>query len=170
MLVVSDASPINILIRLGHADVLAALFTSVVIPPSVAEEMGRAATPEIVRHWMARPPAWLSIRAPTNPEPALEPRHRGERDAIRLAQELHADAILLDEEKPRMHAASVGLRVIGTVGILELAANRGYIPDLKATHERLRQTDFYIDCSILDDSLARHLEYNRLEALKRSCP
>ena len=54
MLVVSDASPINILVRLGFADILAALFTSVVIPPSVAEEMSRDATPEIVPKWVAQ--------------------------------------------------------------------------------------------------------------------
>ena len=58
-----------------------------------------------------------------------------------------------------MRAASLGLRVIGTIGILELAANSAYIPDLKAVHDRLRQTDFYIDDRVLDDSLARHLEY-----------
>ena len=64
---------------------------------------------------------------------------------------------LTDEEKPRRQAASLGLRVIGTVGILELAANRGYIRDLKAVHDQLRQTDFYIDDGILNDSLVRHL-------------
>ena len=32
MLVVSDASPVNVLIRIGQIDVLAALFKSVVIP------------------------------------------------------------------------------------------------------------------------------------------
>lgn len=159
MLVVSDASPINILVRLGHADVLAALFTSVVIPPSVAEEMSRAATPEVVRQWLSHAPEWLSVRAPASPDAGVESRHRGERDAIRLAEELHADAILLDEAKPRMWAASLGLRVIGTIGILELAANSGYIRDLRAVNDQLRQTDFYIDDSILDDSLARHLEH-----------
>ncbi len=71
MLVVSDASPINILVRLGFADILAALFTSVVIPPSVAEEMSRDATPEIVRKWVAQAPAWLSVQAPANPEPDI---------------------------------------------------------------------------------------------------
>jgi len=161
MLVVSDASPINILIRLGKADVLAALFTAVVIPVSVAEEMSRPATPQVVRDWMAHPPPWLSIKSPANPAPATPSRHRGERDAIGLAQELKADAILLDEAKPRAQATLLGLRVIGTIGILEQAANKGHIPDLKAIHDQLRLSGFFVSDPILNASLARHLAFKK---------
>ena len=75
---------------------LAAIFKAVVVPASVAEEMSKPATPQIVRDWIAHPPPWLSVRAPTSAQPEGPLRHRGERDAIRLAQELRADAILLD--------------------------------------------------------------------------
>ncbi len=56
MLVVSDASPVNVLIRIGQINVLPILFKAVVVPTSVAEEMSRAATPQIVRDWLDRPP------------------------------------------------------------------------------------------------------------------
>ena len=161
MLVVSDASPLNILVRLEQVDVLASLFTAVVVPVFVAEEMSKPATPQIVREWIAHPPSWLSVRAPTSAQPEGPLRHRGERDAIRLAQELSADAILLDEDKPRTQATKLGLRVVGTIGVLEQAANKGYLQNLKAVHERLRKTDFYISDDILNDSLARHLAYKR---------
>ncbi len=39
MLVVSDASPANVLIRIGQIDVLPALFHSVVVPTAVAQEL-----------------------------------------------------------------------------------------------------------------------------------
>lgn len=91
----------------------------------------------------------------------LSPRHRGESDAICLARELKADAILLDEEKPRKQATRLGLRVIGTIGVLEQAANRGFVTDLKAVHDRLRATDFFVSEEILEDSLARHLVCKR---------
>jgi len=95
------------------------------------------------------------------PEAVTPSRHRGERDAIQLAQELKADAILLYEDKPRAQAAKLGLRVVGTIGILELAANQGHIEDLKMVHEKLRATDFYISDKILNDSLARHIAYKQ---------
>jgi predicted nucleic acid-binding protein len=49
MLVVSDASPVNVLIRIGQINVLPILFKAVVVPTAVAEEMFRPATPQIVR-------------------------------------------------------------------------------------------------------------------------
>jgi len=157
MLVVSDASPINILIRIGQIEVLPDLFVAVAIPTSVAEEMSRPTTPQIVRDWVAHPPAWFTVRTPSSPANPTELRHRGERDAISLAQEIHADAILLDEEKPRAAARSLGLAVIGTIGILERAAEQGLISDLRAVHGILRSTDFHVASILLDVSLQRHL-------------
>lgn len=157
MLVVSDASPVNILIRIGQIDVLPRLFDAVVIPTSVAEEMSRPATPQVVRDWVASPPAWFSVRTPAVPVGPSQLRHRGERDAIALAQEFKADAILLDEEKPRAQAAALGLAVVGTVGILERAADRRFISDLGAVHVALQATDFHVSPALLANSLARHL-------------
>jgi len=45
--------------------------------------------------------------------------------------------------------------------VLEQAANKGCIEDLKAVHDRLRKTDFYISDDILNDSLAGHLAYKQ---------
>ena len=41
MIVIADTSPINYLILIGEIDVLPALYDSVLIPPSVREELGR---------------------------------------------------------------------------------------------------------------------------------
>lgn len=48
MIVVSDASPVNILVRLGQINVLQSLFQRVVVPVSVAEELSRPATPIVL--------------------------------------------------------------------------------------------------------------------------
>src|ERR1700676_77405 len=159
MLVVSDASPVNILIRIGQMDVLPALFQSVVVPTSVAEEMTRPSTPQMVRAWMTNPPAWFTVRSPLSPTSLTQLRHRGERDAISLAQEIRADALLLDEEKARIQALSLGVAVIGTIGVLQRAADQGLISDLKAVHDMLRKTNFRVSDKILNDSLARHLSH-----------
>ncbi len=57
MLVVSDASPLNVLIRIGLVDVLERLFGRVVIPPVVAREMSHPQTPAVVRDWLANRPS-----------------------------------------------------------------------------------------------------------------
>lgn len=66
MIVVSDATPLNVLVRIGHIDLLAELFDEVVIPPAVRDELSHSATPEIVRSWLNSNPRWLVVRAPTS--------------------------------------------------------------------------------------------------------
>jgi predicted nucleic acid-binding protein len=78
-----------------------------------------------------------------------------------LAQEIRADALLVDEGKARAEALSLGVAVIGTVGVLQRAADQGLIPDLKSVHDALRKTNFRVSDRILNDSLARHLSYAR---------
>lgn len=43
---------------------------------------------------------------------------RSEAEVISLAQECHADFVVIDDRSARRLAAGLGLRVIGTVGVL----------------------------------------------------
>jgi predicted nucleic acid-binding protein len=52
-----------------------------------------------------------------------------------------------------MAAMERGLRVVGTVGVLELAAEMQLL-DLKEAFERLKRTDFWISQTLLDERLA----------------
>src|SRR6478752_105691 len=100
MLVIADASPLVGLVKIGHVDVLAALFGEVIIPPQVAAELASPKRPAEVRAFMASPPPWLSVRAPSRLE-AIDDLDPGELEAISLAKELGADLLLIDEAKGR---------------------------------------------------------------------
>jgi predicted nucleic acid-binding protein len=156
MLVVADASPINILIRIGHIDILGILFSRVVIPPVVAAEMSHESTPSVVRGWLAQRPPWLEIRAPTFVDDTIDV-DQGERDAICLARELRADLLLVDDQAGRKAAASLGLPVTGTLGVLERAAALELL-SLSDAIDRLRRTDFRISEAILEQALWREAE------------
>jgi hypothetical protein len=67
MLVIADSSPLHYLVLIEHTAILPALFSHVIIPPVVTEELQRPRTPAPVRAWMAAPPAWLELRAPQQP-------------------------------------------------------------------------------------------------------
>jgi len=74
---------------------------------------------------MTQWPAWMVIRSAAHvPSWNLDP---GEAEAIALAKELGAWAVLLDDRDGRRIARQEGLRVAGTVGILERAAAAGLI-------------------------------------------
>jgi len=154
VIVVSDASPLNVLVRIGHMDVLRPLFRSVLIPPAVASERAHAGTPEAVRNWMAAPPAWLTIRAPSRIDPTIQIDDPGEVEAISPALELKADFLLADDRKARRAARERGVPVTGAIGVLELASARGLL-NLEAAFARLRTSDFKIAERILREALDR---------------
>lgn len=142
MLVVSDTSPLRYLLLVGVADVLPTMFGRVVAPPEVIAEMSQPRTPEAVRTWLAARPAWLEVQGPAETMEA-KGLGLGERQAISLAQEIHAEAILIDDRDAVKEAKSRGLMVLGTLALLDEAANRGLIGDLHGTLERLvEETNF----------------------------
>ncbi|MCK4731156.1 MAG: DUF3368 domain-containing protein [Methanophagales archaeon] len=63
---------------------------------------------------------------------------KGEAETIILALELNADSVLIDKSIARDIAKSRGLQVIGTVGILAEAYEKGLIKDLKVSLDNLR--------------------------------
>jgi predicted nucleic acid-binding protein len=153
--VVSDTSPIRYLVLIGQAELLSNLYTELLIPEAVADELTQARTPEAVRQWMAQRPAWLKViplmaRPTSLPLPDLG---AGERDTILLALHLKADLVLMDEREGVEQARRLGLTVIGTLGILDRAAERGWI-ELAPVLERLRQTNFRVNPVLLDRLLA----------------
>lgn len=156
MIVVSDATPLNILVRIGHVDVIHQLFGRVLIPPAVRDELTHASTPVGVRDWISSAPPWLEIRAPAAAIDPVGTRDRGEREAIQLAAELKADLILMDDRRPRRIAVSLGLAVIGTIGILERASQEGLV-DLPDAIQKLLSTDFYIDDELINAILRRNV-------------
>jgi predicted nucleic acid-binding protein len=157
MIVVSDASPVNLLVRIGYIDVLPMLFESVIMPPAVASELSHSSTPEVVRTWMAEHHVWLTIRAPLKIDPTLELEDPGEVEAISLALELKADLLLADDRKARRVASQHGLVITGAVGVLELASARNLL-SLQDAFNRVRQTDFRVAEHILQQALDREFD------------
>jgi predicted nucleic acid-binding protein len=67
----------------------------------------------------------------------------GERDAILLALELKADELIIDDMDGRREAERRKLHVVGTLGVLKLAAKHGML-DLEDALARLRTTNFHV--------------------------
>jgi predicted nucleic acid-binding protein len=95
VIVVADASPLRYLILIEHTQVLPALYGRVIVPPAVITELTRERTPNLVRTWMVERPDWLHLQAPTQVvAPMRTDLGEGEREAIRLAVEMAADALI----------------------------------------------------------------------------
>jgi len=154
MIVVSDTSPLNYLVLIDAIDVLPKLFGNVHVPPAVMLELQHPRTPEPVKRWAQAPPDWLNIQSSTIDAPANSKLDAGEAEAIALALELHAVAILIDEKKGRRFARAQGLATLGTITVLELAAGHELL-DLRACLSALQCTSFHCSRALIDEALER---------------
>jgi len=150
MIVVADTSPLNYLILIQQIDILGVMYGEVLTPPAVQDELLDPLAPASVRSWMSNPPPWLEIRTPGRITLPLHPRlDDGEREAIILAHSGAAGSLLLiDELLGRKEAVRIGLTVIGTLGILQEAHDRGLL-DLRTAIDLLAATNFKISDALL---------------------
>jgi predicted nucleic acid-binding protein len=119
--VVSDTSPLHYLILCGAETVLPNLFNQIVIPPTVFHELQQPNTPTPLRQWASSLPTWAVVQTPKELNLKLNV-DAGELEAICLAREIKAAAVLMDDRAGRNAAIHCGLAVIGTVGVPEQAA------------------------------------------------
>jgi predicted nucleic acid-binding protein len=144
MIGVADTSPINYLILIQEIDILPKMYGTVVIPQTVREELVRPSAPQLVRSWIDHLPIWLEVRSPLAvPDSSLAKLDAGERDAITLATELHAEQLIVDDREGRREAERRGISVIGTLGVLREAATLRLL-DIRIAVERLQATSFLL--------------------------
>ena len=161
MPVVSNTTPLNYLILIRQADVLREVYGQIVIPQAVLDEMQRGETPVAVRQWIANRPDWIEVQQVSMAhDVALEELGAGEREAIALAEQLGASAIILDERIARQEASRRGLSVTGTLGVIDKAAERGLL-DLAEAFERLQRTTFRASQELYQRFLDRDAERKR---------
>ena len=87
----------------------------------------------------------------------MEGLDEGETAAIALAISLGADLLLMDDRKGVIVARGKGLRVTGTLGVLDIAAQRGLVNFARAVN-RLRGTTFRIPEALLDSLMKKHAQ------------
>ena len=140
--IISNSTPINYLVLIDQINVLRHLYAHVMIPQAVFGELQDEGTPGKVKAWVASHPEWREVRTVSAPlDPMLASLDVGEREAISLAKEIQADALIIDEPDGREAAKRQGLRVIGTLRVLYDAAEAG-LCELEQTYDDLQQTTF----------------------------
>ena len=133
MIVVSDTSAITSLLQIGRLAILPALYQEVVIPVEVADEL---------RCFHADLPGFIKV-VPVLDRARLKQLQvelgSGEAAAIALMLEGKGDLLLIDERRGRKVASREGLAVVGVMGVLLEARQRGLITSLAIVIRELEQ-------------------------------
>src|SRR2546428_9058526 len=144
MIIIADTAPINYLILIGEIEVLRTLAKRVIIPQAVFQELQAKGTPEQVRRWIDTHTDWLEVmQANTS---LFTPRRKigsGETEAIALAIELKADALLIDDGDAIKEAHRLQIPTLRLFNILESAAEKNLL-DLADAVEKMKRTTFHM--------------------------
>ena len=132
--VISDTSCLIILSKIGCLNILQSLFGEVLITEEINNEFG-----EIL-------PNWIIVKKAKSQQikKILELNiDEGEASAMALYLEQSEDALLvIDERKGRVIARNLGIKIIGTIGVILKAKETGIISNLSQVIEQLEVTDF----------------------------
>jgi predicted nucleic acid-binding protein len=125
----------------------------ILVPAAVLAELKHPLAPKPVQDWVANAPAWVEVLSPkSSPTPSqLDP---GESEAIELAAEVHADVVLMDERAGRQEAVRRGLKVAGTLSVLDEAEQAGLVNFENAVAE-LQKTSFRVSLAVLAEIRAK---------------
>ena len=155
MKVVSDASPIIALSSVGQLDLLRRLFGTVCIPTAVKKEV-MAERRKDIRDGIAK--GWVVVKEVTDRQAVQRLRAvlgAGESEAISLALESLDALLLMDDRLARRKAKAWGVRVVGTLGLLVVAADRGLIEDVEFLSRQLADRGFWVSENVIREATSR---------------
>ncbi|MFM9961700.1 MAG: DUF3368 domain-containing protein [Planctomycetaceae bacterium] len=154
MIVVSDTSPIINLAAIGQLDLLRQRYQRVLICETVAEELKQLGPDQPGADAMELD--WIEVRSihdKAQMAAELETLDAGEAETIVLALESHADWTLMDERRGRERAVSLGLRVVGLLGVLLDSKRSGLITEIKPLLQGLQDFGFFIRPALVAEVL-----------------
>jgi predicted nucleic acid-binding protein len=125
MRIVTNASPLIFLTKIDSLGLLQQCFSRVLVSPAVVAETGLD-LPDSIEQLRLSDVGEAFVRG------ALGTLHRGELETLMLARERDIDLVAVDDSAARRKAVQMGLRPIGTVGILVLARRLGHLDEATA--------------------------------------
>jgi uncharacterized protein len=145
--IVSDASPLIVLLKTNRLSILKKLFGTIVIPTAVYKEITAKEQEKAIFDKMD----WIKIRNTkcTADSNLLEKLvDKGEAESIVLAKELKT-SLLVDDAKARKYAKLLNVEVIGTLGLLKIAKTRGVITSVKEVINNMLLEGYYIEDKLI---------------------
>lgn len=164
MIVVSDTTPLISLLKINRLDLLEKLFGKVLIPQAVFNELTVDERFQLEADQIKQK-QYIVVRSVNNAESTnILKRATGldqeESEAIVLTDELKADLLLMDEAKGRSVSTQMGLKIMGTIGILmaayeehELSSDevRECIDGLQRAGRHIGQRHYQMILNMLED-------------------
>jgi hypothetical protein len=147
--VISNTTPILSLLKLGKLDLLEKLYTTVIVPHAVWQEIENGKEGIYYQDLSGIP--WIDIQSVQNRQSVqyLTDLDQGEAEVIVLAGETKADLVIIDETLGRSYAQHFGLTLTGTLGVLLRAKKEGHLTLVGPLLDELRGKGVWLNDQII---------------------
>ena len=150
-----NASPLIFLARGGWLDLLKVVAPEIAVPQAVAREIQHRGPADPTAQALARS-SWL---IPVDPGPVPELIQAwdlgpGESAVLTWAFSHPGTEAIIDDLAGRRCAATLGIPLRGTLGVVLAARKREWIPAARPVVEQLRRSGMYLSERVVDQALA----------------
>ncbi|HYG64040.1 MAG TPA: DUF3368 domain-containing protein [Thermoanaerobaculia bacterium] len=152
MLVVADTSALVALAACDGLSLLDALFEAVRVPLEVLREctvQGKAEAERLGLYLQGRVEE-VDLSALVIAATGLG---LGELEAMALYKKLHADRLLLDDRRARKVAQLNGIEVVGSIGVLLLAKERGLLSSVWSRLEAVERAGVHLSEALITEAM-----------------
>ncbi len=156
-IIIADASPLIALGSIDKLSVLFELFGQVIIPEIVAGEcLIDQLRPGAIAITHAIDKKFIRVHSAVinHTDDVLAILDQGEAAAISLAHSMQLP-LLIDEKLGRGVAKNLGVKIIGTIGILLLAKQKKLLRSIKPILMSLKNGHYFLSDKLIKDALAR---------------
>jgi uncharacterized protein len=154
MLIVADTSALLALATWDGLLWLDELFERVWVPPAVLQECQVPGKPGAERLTVYLEGKVESVDL-SDFVIAVSGMGRGELEAMALYRRAKADWLLVDDARARKVARLNGIHVVGSLGILLLAKERGLVSEVRPLLDQLRHSEIRVSEALLHKVLVR---------------
>ena len=149
--IVTNTSPLLAFAKMQAVDVIGKLPFEFVCPAEVKTEILVGAN----QGYSVEIPVWLNVLSLSS---ALSPLavaalDTGEAAVIQLAIEQNIETVCIDERTGRRAALAVGLKVVGSLGLLGKAKTLGLITEIKPFIKKAKSGGIYYDEKLIESFL-----------------
>ncbi len=139
-IIIADTSCLILLTKVNELNVLKAVFDKVFITAKIAEEFKQEL------------PKWIKVVDIPFEEykNIAEIIDEGEASAISMSLNMPNSLLILDDIRARKYANSLGINIIGTLGVIVKAQKEGKIDSAMVVIEKMQKTNFRVSDKLIE--------------------
>jgi predicted nucleic acid-binding protein len=148
-MIIGDSSALVALSVVNQLELLEKLYENIYVPQAVFDEVTQVGKPQSdkLRIFLEKRVKVVDLNL------KKLGLGLGELEAITLYKELNADVLLIDDNRAKKYAILNDVKVIGSLGVLIKAKEKGYIEIVKPFLEEIKQSEIFISYRLIDKVL-----------------